>query len=72
MADTIMTLDDARKIVAVIHRNGTVNAVGWDNDGNPVGGHLTADAVGEINSIARDYADATGMDYLDARREVSE
>jgi len=65
------TLNDVRKIVAEIYRNGTVNETGWDDEGNPVGGHLTADAVGEINAIAYDYADATGMDYLDARREVT-
>lgn len=56
---------DCRQIVS----NGTICNDGWDDDGYPIGGRLTWDAVGEINGIAHSIA-AYGIPYRDARMIV--
>lgn len=56
---------DCRQIVS----NGTICNDGWDEDGYPIGGHLTWSAVDEINGLANDIS-AYGIPYRDARMIV--
>ncbi len=43
--------------VTRLDRDGRVNTRGWDEQGNPLGGHLTWDAMGCINAAEGQLCD---------------